>query len=105
MESCLRKGGHKASAGQKVPFKECDRAFKAKTADNRANNCASRIESAVAKVIKKVTPKNKVLKKVIPKDETLEDKSRSDKSRGGCVLAQNLTGEDDGQVAKPQEHP
>ena len=56
------------------------------------------IEAAVTKVIKKVTPKNEVLKKVIPKDEALEDKSRSDKSGEGCVLAQNLTPE--GESAK-----
>ena len=51
------------------------------------------IEAAVTKVIKKVTPKNEVLKKVIPKDEALKNKSRSDKSGKGCVLAQNLTPE------------
>ena len=52
---------------------------------------ANKIEAAIAKVIRKVTPKNKILKKVIPEDETLKDRSRSGKSKGGCILAQNLT--------------
>ena len=91
VENCLRKGGHKVSGGRRVQIKECNRAFKTKTASKKANNQASKIEVAVAKVLKKVTPKSKVLKKVIPKDEALKDKSRSDKSGEGCALAQNLT--------------
>ena len=87
----MRKGEHKASAGQKVLFKECVKASRTK----KANSCASKIEAAIAKVIKKVTPKNKVLKKVIPKDETLENKSRSGESKGGCILAQSLTPKDE----------
>ena len=76
-------------------FKECVKASKTKMANRRAINRASRIEVVVAKVIKKVAPKNKVLKKVIPKNETLEDKSSSGKSREGCILAQNLTPEEE----------
>ena len=78
----MRKGGHKASAGQEVLFKECVKAFKTK----KANNCASKIEAAVAKVIRRVTAKNRVLKKAILKDETPKDKSRSDESKGGLYL-------------------
>ena len=54
------------SGGQRVQIKECDRAFKTRTALKMANNKASpiknKIEAAVAKMRKKVIPKNKVVK-------------------------------------------
>ena len=78
------------SDGQRVQIKECDKAFKIKAALKTANNKANKIEAAVAKMLKKVIPKNKVLK----------DKSRrKDSSPGGkeleegCILVQNLTPE------------
>ena len=91
MESCLRKGGHKVSGGRRVKIKECNRVSKTRTALKMVNNKASpiknRIEAAVAKMLKKVIPKNKVLK----------DKSRYRGSppggaepEEGCILIQNL---------------
>ena len=83
----MRKGGHKASTSQKVLFEECAKISKTK----RASNCPNKIEAAIAKLIKRVTPKNKARKKVILKNKSVDDKSRSGKPSGGCVLAQNLT--------------
>ena len=85
----MRKGGHKASAGQKLLFEECAKVSKTK----RANNHPNMIEAGIPKLIKKVTPKNRARKskKVILKNESNTDKSRSGELMGGCVLAQNLT--------------
>ena len=58
MESCLRKGGHKVSGGRRVKIKECDKVSKTrtalKTANNKASPIKSKIEAAVAKMLKKV---------------------------------------------------
>ena len=62
----------------------------AQNGNNKASPIKNKIEAAVAKMLKKVIPKNKVLK----------DKSRrKDSSPGGkeleeeCILVQNLTPE------------
>ena len=87
VESCMRTGRHKTSVSQDVVFKECAEVSKTKSA-NRGPN---KIEAAIAKLIKRVIPKNKARRKVILKNESTSDKSRSGESAGGCVLAQNLT--------------
>ena len=63
----MRKGGLKASAGQTVLFKEWVKASKTKTANKRVINHASRIGAAVAKVIKKVTPKKRFSRRLSPR--------------------------------------
>ena len=68
-------------------FKECAKISKTK----RAINCPNKIEAAIAKLIKRVAPKNRARKKVILKNESATDKSRSGELMEGCVLAQNLT--------------
>ena len=89
------------SAGQDVTFKEC--AGVSKT--SKTGICSDKVEKAIAKLIKRVTPKNEVQMKVTPKTEArkkviLKDRSAAVSSRSGepskgCVLAQNLTPEED----------
>ena len=51
----MRTGRHKTSASQGAMFKECAKASKTKSASRGPN----KIEAAIAKLIKRVTPKNR----------------------------------------------
>ena len=55
------------STSQGAMFKECAKASKTKSASRGSN----KIEAAIAKLIKRVTPKNKVRNKVILKNKRL----------------------------------
>ena len=48
----MRKKEHKTSDGQDVTFKECTEAFKTRG----ASICPNKVEKAIAKLIKRVTP-------------------------------------------------
>ena len=80
------------SGGQRVRIKECGKASKTKAALKTANNKASllknKIEVAGAKMLNKVTPKNKVLKDKSRSKDSLPEGETVNKE--GCVLAQNL---------------
>ena len=69
-------------------IKECDKVSKTKTANNKAFSTKRKIEAAVAKILKKVIPKNKVLK---DKPRYKDSPPGGEEIAEGRIMVQSLT--------------